>query len=82
VVRINVSRSGVSTSFGTRGLWYTVGRGRRRATLGWPGSGLNYSATSKSPGDAPARPGARLSRWWWVALFIAAAIVWHITGSK
>ena len=50
-VRLNVSGSGPSVSFGHRGAWYTVGpQGRRTATLGWPGSGLRNKATTGGPG--------------------------------
>ena len=40
--RVNVSRSGVSGSIGRRGAWLTIGRGRIRASLGVPGTGLGW----------------------------------------
>ena len=64
-ISLNLSRSGVSTSFGARGLHYTVGHGRRRVTAGIPGTGLSYSAysptharhaVSPSLGAAPDQP--------------------------
>ena len=46
-MRLNFGTRGVSASFGHRGAWYTVGpHGRRRATLGWPGTGLSYTTQS------------------------------------
>jgi hypothetical protein len=45
-VRLNLSRSGPSLSFGVRGAHYTVGPGRRRATVGIPGSGMFYTQYS------------------------------------
>lgn len=42
-VTLNFSKSGVSTSFGVRGARMTVGHGRRRTTVGLPGSGLSYT---------------------------------------
>ncbi len=45
-VRLNVSRSGPSLSFGVRGAHYTVGPGGRRATVGVPGTGLFYTQYS------------------------------------
>jgi hypothetical protein len=39
---LNLGKSGVSTSLGGRGAWYTVGRGRSRTTLGLPGTGISY----------------------------------------
>lgn len=44
-VRLNLSKSGPSVSFGGRGLHYTVGHGRRRTTVGVPGTGLYYTST-------------------------------------
>ena len=34
------SRRGLSASFGHRDAWYTIGPGRRRLTVGLPGTGL------------------------------------------
>jgi hypothetical protein len=51
-VRINLSKSGVSTSIGGRGAWLTIGRRRTRATLGLPGTGLSYTTTAR-PGPVP-----------------------------
>ena len=47
-VRLNISKSGPSLSFGPRGLHYTVGRHRRRFTAGIPGTGVYYTAYSRS----------------------------------
>ena len=43
-VRLNVSKGGVSTSLGTRGAGITLGRGKRRTTVGIPGSGLSHTS--------------------------------------
>ena len=42
-VTLNVSKGGISTSFGVRGAHYTVNRRGTRATVGFPGSGLFYT---------------------------------------
>lgn len=43
-VTLNLSKSGPSLSFGPRGFKHTVGLGgRRRTTVGLPGTGLHYS---------------------------------------
>jgi len=42
-VRINLSKSGASTSIGTRGAHVTVGHGQVRETVGIPGTGLSYT---------------------------------------
>ena len=45
-VTLNISKSGVSTSFGVRGARITKGHGKTRATIGIPGSGLSYTTVS------------------------------------
>jgi hypothetical protein len=45
-IRLNLSKSGVSTSIGTRGAWLTIGRRGTRATVGIPGTGLSYTEQS------------------------------------
>jgi Protein of unknown function (DUF4236) len=47
-IRLNVSKSGPSLSFGPRGMHYTVGRRGRRMTAGIPGTGVYYTSYSRS----------------------------------
>ena len=63
-VRLNVSRSGLSASFGIRGAHVTLGPKGTRTTVGIPGTGISYTETSSShrhraaaqePTDQPAR---------------------------
>ena len=42
-LRINLSKSGVSTSIGRRGAWFTIGPRGTRETLGVPGTGVSYT---------------------------------------
>jgi hypothetical protein len=44
-VRMNLSRSGPSLSFGVRGAHVTMGRRGVRRTVGVPGTGLFYTST-------------------------------------
>jgi hypothetical protein len=44
-IRLNLSRSGVSTSVGVRGAHVTVGHGKVRETVGLPGIGISYTTT-------------------------------------
>lgn len=46
-VWLNISKSGISFSFGVPGAKYTVGRKGHRATVGLPGTGLSYTKYSK-----------------------------------
>jgi hypothetical protein len=88
-VRLNFSRSGISTSVGVRGAHVTVGHGKVRETVGLPGSGISYSESQslESHADAPgAAPAAAVTEpspkgkawrgWLWIALLalIAAAV--------
>ncbi len=53
-VRLNLSRSGISTSVGVRGAHITAGHGRIRETAGIPGSGISYTesqSTRQAHGD-------------------------------
>jgi hypothetical protein len=47
-LRINLSKSGVSTSVGTKGAWFTAGPRGARTTAGIPGTGMSYTETSRS----------------------------------
>lgn len=53
-VRLNVSKSGISTSVGRKGAWFTIGPRGTRTTVGVPGTGLSYSeqSTRSGPGLA------------------------------
>ena len=51
-IRFNLSNSGVSTSVGRRGAWFTIGPKGTRSTVGLPGSGLSYTNTRRSGGSA------------------------------
>jgi hypothetical protein len=53
-VRLNLSKSGISTSLGGRGATLNIGRRGTRATVGIPGTGLSYS--TRLSGAAPHRP--------------------------
>ena len=96
-VTINVSKSGLSTSFGPKGAKITVGRRGVRRTVGIPGTGLYYTSTSGGrsasgaappPSDADAASGSAprsSSRSWIVALIgllIFATIVGSCLGGK
>jgi hypothetical protein len=41
-VRLNLSKTGVSTSLGGPGASLNVGRGQRNVTVGVPGTGMSY----------------------------------------
>ena len=68
-VTVNVSKSGLSTSFGPKGAKVTVGRRGVRRTVGLPGTGMYYTSVSKAaaPSDASSTPaGSRQSSRTWI----------------
>lgn len=81
-IRLNVSKRGTSLSFGRRGMWYTTGpHGRRRATLGFPGTGLSYTTTSGGTRSTrPAPPPAPSALRGLVSLAVLAFAVWVLWG--
>ncbi len=52
-VRVNVSKSGFSTSVGGRGATMNVSKRGVRTTVGIPGSGLSYSTLHGKPKAKP-----------------------------
>jgi hypothetical protein len=91
-VTINVSKSGLSTSFGPKGAKITVGKRGVRKTVGIPGTGMYYTSLSSPsrepaspataglaspPADAPTTWGARS----WAGVLIAVVIIAAVVGS-
>jgi hypothetical protein len=89
-VRLNLAKGGASVSLGGRGAWYTVSRGgRRRTTIGVPGTGVYLTRVSRVPshdeaaGSAQQRSlGRRIVRWTLiaVAVYVLVALVVVIVG--
>jgi hypothetical protein len=88
-VRLNFSKRGVSASVGARGAWYTVSRGgRRRTTVGLPGTGLYLTKVSRVPTSTAAGVpvqrslGARIVRWLLIAfaVYVAVALLVVLIG--
>jgi hypothetical protein len=81
---MNLSKSGVSASIGTRGAWLTFGRNGTRTTVGIPGTGISYTTTSATHAhqDVTAPPRPKASVGWLVVLLvmlvIAAGVGWLI----
>jgi hypothetical protein len=84
-IRLNVSKSGVSTSIGGRGAHINIGPRGTRGTVGIPGTGISYSERLDSPtrarDDAPdsEQPATGLQRktlpvLWMVILLLVALL--------
>lgn len=73
-VKLNFSRSGVSTTLGVNGASVNVKPGRKsRATVGMPGTGISYSETLEPRADA-----GRASLWPWLVLVAACALLYKL----
>lgn len=55
-IKINLSKSGISTSLGGPGFTHNIGHGKRRTTLGIPGTGLSHSTEHTSHRKAQPAP--------------------------
>ncbi len=64
-VRINLSKSGVSTSIGTPGATINISERGTRGTVGIPGTGLSYGEqlSKPLPGIVPTNVGRGLALW-------------------
>ena len=47
-VKLNLSKTGVSTSVGGKGATLNIGHGKKNVTLGIPGTGLSYRTQASS----------------------------------
>ena len=81
-VRINLSKSGVSTSIGAPGATLNVGSKRgARVTVGIPGSGLSYSEklpTVAGRDAAGQKTGIGALLGWGVAVLIVAVVLFGL----
>jgi hypothetical protein len=59
-VRLNVGKNGLSVSVGQRGGWLTFGPRGAKASLGVPGTGVEWTSSN--------RPVNGWSPWWWAVL--------------
>lgn len=61
-VRLNLSKSGVSTSIGRRGAWFTIGPRGTRSTIGIPGTGISYTEQHRRAATPDEEPVAALAQ--------------------
>jgi hypothetical protein len=73
----NISKSGISTSIGGKGLTLNIKEGKVRTTASLPGTGLSYRTTSTST------PSTRssISVWVWVLIVVFIVVALAISGS-
>lgn len=77
-LRLNLSKTGTSWSVGRRGATVNFGRGRRRTTVGLPGTGLSWSKSERigTSGDGK----RRVKPHHFLATVISAVIIWAIVA--
>ena len=72
-VRLNIGKTGVSTSVGVRGAHVTIGHGKVRKTVGIPGTGLSYTDVSdaRNKESEPGRTGGSV----WIACLLLVLVL-------
>jgi hypothetical protein len=67
----NMSKSGISTSIGGKGLTLNIKDGKTTTTASLPGTGLSYRTTStRTPSTRTGMPG-----WVWVLVVVIVVVV-------
>ncbi len=78
-VWINLSKSGISTSFGVKGFTVNLRGDKVRTTASLPGTGISYSHTEhigeavKQPTSTPSNPDTTLNIVFWLLLVAGVA---------
>jgi hypothetical protein len=70
---LNLSKGGVSASFGGKGLTVNIKDGKTKTTVGIPGTGLSYRTTSTSTPST--RSGISVWVWVLIVVFVVVFIV-------
>ena len=74
-VWFNLSKSGISTSIGGKGLTVNLKGGKAKTTVGLPGTGLSYSETNTGNADEQAQGRRTFPAWLWFSLIVIIALV-------
>jgi L,D-peptidoglycan transpeptidase YkuD (ErfK/YbiS/YcfS/YnhG family) len=74
----NLSKSGISTSIGGKGITINIKEGKVRTTASLPGTGISYRTTSTSTSDesVPTRTG--IPGWVWVLVVVFVVVVFNV----
>lgn len=72
---LNLSKSGISTSDGGKGLTVNLKKGNTKTTAGIHGTGLSYSETSPGNADSPAQVRRMHPAWFWALLVVIVVLV-------
>lgn len=74
-IRLNLSKSGVSTSIGRPGLTVNLKNGKTTTTVGVPGTGLSYKSSSSAEQGTPSGGGLG-TLLFWALLALIVVMVW------
>lgn len=74
-IRVNLSKSGVSTSIGRPGLTVNLKKGKTATTVGIPGTGLSYKSSSSGEQGTPSGSGLG-TLFFWALLAFVVVMVW------
>jgi hypothetical protein len=77
-VWFNLSKSGVSTSIGGKGLTVNLKNGKTKTTVGIPGTGLSYSETTTGKLDELPAERRAISAWLWLLLVVVIVLVFAV----
>ena len=72
---LNLSKSGVSTSIGGKGLTVNLKNGKTKTTVGLPGTGLSYSQTTSGNPEGPESSRKSAPVWPWLLLAVVIGLV-------
>lgn len=83
-VRLNFSKSGVSTSIGGPGATVNISSKGTRTTVGLPGTGIGYTKTQGKPAPAQADPEGDDGTWflWAIAALAVGMVVYGLLTSR
>lgn len=87
-VRLNFSKSGVSTSIGVPGATVNLSKKGTRTTVGVPGTGVSYTETSArhkpTPEPAPDRGSDGDGTWflWAIAVLAAGMVLYGLLTNR
>ena len=79
-IRINLSKSGISTSVGVPGATVNIKSNKTTATAGLPGTGVSYRSSSQipePPGQDRRISGGAVLFWGLVAFAVVMALLAH-----